>query len=505
MISRLGRFAVLLVASLLTLAVAQDNVLVVSLSSDPTSLYLPRAADRTASNASHTLYDTLMFINESSELEPRLATAWEIGEDGLTYTFTLRQGVTFHNGEPFTADDVVATWEFGSDASNDYPGDYTAASSVEALDDYTVRITTAEPNALFLTTLAQDWAIIPGDYMREVGIDGFVQAPVGTGPFRFVSRTAGERIVMEANTEYWEPSLPYLDGIEFRVIPDPSTRVAAVQTGAVHIANRLTPELAQSLEGEDGVEVLTYLNDRVYYVAFKNVGAGVGTPLEDPRVRQALNYGTDRYGIIQAIFSGFANAAPGFVLEGNLGYDQALMEAFPYDPEKARSLLAEAGYADGFEIEMGCPADGYVNINEVCQAVAQSLSAIGVDVEVDFQTTNTYWSEPQYAVTGPMFVDSWSSDVAEALPRLQGALIPGAYYNAWEDVEFESRINAINTTVDRSDRAAQYQELHALMRDNPPFIYLYQPVIFEAVSSKVEGYQPLAAEEYFLRSVRIVD
>lgn len=496
---------VLLAAVLTAGAFAQGDILKVSLSSDPTSLYIPRAADRTAGNASWPLYYSLVYLDADGELKPQLATDWTIGDDGLTYTFNLREGVTFHNGEAFTADDVVATWEFGSDDSNDYPGYYTVASNVEALDDYTVRITTAEPNAIFLTTVSKNWAIIPGDYMREVGIDAFAEAPIGTGPFKFVSRTAGERIVMEANENYWDAELPYLDGVEFRVIPDPSTRVAAVQTGDVHIANRLTPELAESLEGQDSVDVLTYLNDRVYYVAFKNMGAGVGTPLEDARVRQALNLGVDRFGINEAIFSGFANAAPGFVLEGNLGFDESTMAPFPYDPQRAQELLTEAGYEDGFDITMGCPADGYVNINEVCQAVAQSLGGIGVNVEVDYQTTNTYWSEPQYAVTGPMYVDSWSSEVGEALPRLQGALIPGNYYTTWNDAKFESIINEIDQTVDRSARAELYQELHVMMREDPPFIYMYQPVIFEAVNSAVGGYQPLPAEEYSLRAVRIAD
>jgi peptide/nickel transport system substrate-binding protein len=243
----------------------------------------------------------------------------------------------------------------------------------------------------------------------------------------------------------------------------------------------------------------------VYYVAFKNVGAGIGTPLEDARVRRALNLGTDRFGIVRAIFDGFANVAPSFVLEGNLGFDPEAMTPFPYDPDAARVLLAEAGYPDGFEIVMGCPADGYVNINEVCQAVAQSLAAIGVDVDIDFQTTNAYWSEPQYAVTGPMYVDSWSSDVGEALPRLQGALVPGAYYTGWEDAGFAALVDAITTEVDRDARARLYREMHEAMTEDPPFLYLYQPVIFEAVNVRVQGYQPFPAEEYFLRTVSLSD
>ncbi len=504
-----GPIAGLTLATLLVLptAAAQNDgrELVVSLSSDPTSLFMPRAADRTAANAAWSLYDSLVFIDDEGELQPALATDWTISDDGTEYVFELREGVTFHNGEPFTAEAVVATWETGMDDSNDYSGNFTIADSVEAMDDYTVRITTPEPNAVFLTQVAINWSIVPPEYIREVGLDAFAQDPVGTGPFRFVSRAAGDRIVMEANPDYWAEGLPRVDRLVYRVIPDASTRLAAVRTGDIDVANRLTADQVSALEGNDDIEVISYLNDRVYYVGFKNIGAGEGSPIEDRRVRQALNYGLDRFGINQAVFSGQANAAPGFIVEGNLGYNAETMEPFPYDPERARELLAEAGYPDGFEIAMGCPADGYININEVCQAIASSLGRIGVDVEVDFQTTNAFWSEPRYAVTGPMYVDSWSSEFGEALPRLDGALTPGNYYNTWEDERIAGLISRIEAEVDRDARAQLYQEMHDLMREDPPFIYLYQPVIFEAVDANLEGYAPRPAEEYYLRDVGFAD
>ena len=485
------------------MASAQGDRLVVSLSSDPTSLFLPRAADRTAHNAGLPLYDSLIWINEDLELEPALAERWEISDDGTEYVFYLRQDVTFHNGEPFTAESVVATWETGSDPSNDYANFFTAASLVEAIDDYTVRFTTPEPNAIFLTTLAFSWGMVPPAYIAEVGIDGFARAPVGTGPFRFVSRSAGERILMEANPDYWRSGYPLVSELEFRVIPDASTRLAAVQTGEIHIANRLSPDQALTLERVPGVQVVSYLNDRAYYVGFKNVGAGEGTPLEDPRVRQALNYGSDRFGIINAIFAGQAEPIPGFVIQGNLGYDPEAMRPFPYDTERALELLTEAGYPDGFEISMGCPADGYVNINEVCLALQRTLAGIGVEVNVEFRTTTSFWSQPQYGAVGAMFVDSWSSAIGEALPRLEGALVPGNYYTAWEDERFADLVEEITLTVDRDARAALYREMHELMRDDPPFIYIYQPTIFEAVNERVQGYAPRAAEEYYLFRVSL--
>ncbi len=499
------------IALLLTLTIAlplmaqaqEDDRLVVALSSDPTSLFLPRASDRTAHNASLPLYDSLIWINEDLELEPALAERWEISDDGTEYVFHLRRDVTFHNGEPFDAASVVATWETGSVESNEYSNFFSAASLVEAIDDYTVRFVTPEPNATFLTTLAFSWGMVPPAYIAEVGLDGFAREPVGTGPFRFVSRSAGERILMEANPDYWRDGYPLVSELEFRVVPDASTRLAAVQTGEIHIANRLSPDQAMTLERVDGVDVVSYLNDRAYYVGFKNVGAGAGTPLEDARVRQALNYGSDRFGIIAAIFAGQAEPIPGFIIEGNLGYDPETMEPFPYDPERARELLAEAGYPDGFEISMGCPADGYVNINEVCLALQRTLAEIGVEVNVEFRTTNSFWSEEQYGAVGAMFVDSWSSAIGEALPRLEGALVPGNYYTAWEDEKFADMVERITLTVDREERAELYRQMHAMMREDPPFIYLYQPTIFEAVNERVQGYEPRAAEEYYLFKVSL--
>jgi peptide/nickel transport system substrate-binding protein len=483
-------------------SLAQSGQLVVSLASDPTSLFMPRTADRTAANAAWSLYDSLVWVDDENEIAPALAESWEISEDGLEYTFRLRQGVSFHNGEPFTAEAVVATWETGKDPSNDYANFYEEVDEIDVLDDYTVVLRTYEPHPLLLRRLASDWAMVPPEYIREIGLDAFAARPVGTGPFRFVQRALGDRIIMEANPDYWQEDLPKVARLVYRVIPDSSTRVAAIRTGEIDIANRLTPEEVGLLEGSPDVRVITYPNDRVYYVGFKNIDDGVGTPLEDRRVRLALNYAVDRPGIISAIFSGEAQLVSGFVLPTNLGHDPSI-EPYPYDPERARALLAEAGYEDGFSIGMGCPADGYVNINEVCLAIQRNLAQVGVEVSVEFRTTNTFWSQPRYGAVGPMYVDSWSSDVGEALPRLIGALIPGNYYNTWEDPELAKMIEKITQTVDSEERAALYGEIQRYMHEDPPFIYLYQPNIFEAVRNRVEGYSPRPAEEYFLEGVSV--
>ncbi len=488
--------------SLAALAQTRTGELRIALANDPKSLFMPRTADRTAGNASSPLYNSLVWVDDDGEVAPALATKWDVSQDGKEYTFTLRQGVKFHNGEDFDAQSVVATWETGKDKSNDYADTYSVVKDVKVMDKYTVKLVLAEPDALFLTNVAGFWAAVPPKYIKEVGLDKFAQSPVGTGPFKFVRRTSGDRIEYEANPNYWEKGLPKVQKLTFRIIPDPTTRVAAIKTGEIDIANRLTPDLIAPLKGVNSVNVINYPNDRVYYVAFKNMGNGKGSPLEDKRVRQALNLAVNRPGIVKAIFNGQANLVSGFLVQGNLGFDKSV-QPYPYDPERAKKLLADAGFLKGFSISMGCPTDAYVNINEVCLSVQRDLDKIGVDVNLEFRTSNAFWSKPNYGAVGPMYVDSWSSTVGEALPRLLGALIPENFYAGWSDPDLVKQINAIRTTVDRKARAAMYAKLQKAMYDDPPFIYLYQPVIFEAVSSRVVDYKPRAAEEYFLKAVSL--
>jgi peptide/nickel transport system substrate-binding protein len=479
--------------------------LIVSLATMPNSVYFPNAAERNARNVANQIFNGLTWIDDDGNIVPALAESWEISDDGTEYIFTLRQDVLFHDGTNMTARDVVATWEAGKDPENAYFYYYDDASLVEAIDDYTVRIATGEPHPLFLRRLAE-WGIIPADYYAEVGRDGLEQQPIGTGPFKLVELIPGDRIVLEAHTEYWEEGLPYLARIVFRPITESSTRVAAVQTGEIHIANRLNAEEAQSIMGVQGVTIIRYPVDRVFYIAFNNLTSGVGLPTEDPLVRQAMNYAVDTQLIIDALFNGFADQITGFITSGNLGFNEDL-EPYAYDPDRARDLLAEAGYPDGFTIGMACPADAYINFEEVCQAVAGFLTDVGITLEgggVEFMESGRYWDLEANKELPPLFGDSWSTVEGEALNRLIGALGGwDASYSAWAEPIIDDYLAQIGTTVDPEARAALYSELQVYMYENPPFIYLYQPNTFEAINTRVQNYRPRAAEDYFLKDVFI--
>ncbi|MBM4466958.1 MAG: ABC transporter substrate-binding protein [Chloroflexi bacterium] len=480
------------------------GTLVRALSTYPNSLDLPQCAERNASTTAWHMHDSLVWLNDEGIIEPALAESWEVSEDGTEYIFHLRKGVTFHNGEPFNADAVVFSWQRGKDGGFEYSNLWQRAQSVEKIDDYTVKITTEKPDALFLPIMADSWGMIPPKYFAEVGQKGFEEHPIGTGPFTFVEWIKGDRIVMKANPNYWREGVPKIETLIFRPVPESATRVAAIQTGEVDIVHRLSAEEAKSLLGVPEVHVINYPVTRIYYVAFNNLTTGVGQPTEDPRVRQAMNYAVDVDAIIDALFDGFAKPAIGYVATGELGYDNA--KPFGYDPDKARELLAEAGYPDGFEMDMACPAGAYTHFEEVCEAIVGYLGEVGIKVNLEIMESGHYWDLEANKELPPLFGDSWSSALGEGYPRLIGALDGwDAAYSAWFDEKIDAMLDKIAVTVDQEARAELYKELQKYMRENPPFIYLYEPMTFEAVRTQVQNYKPRSAETYFLYNTWVVE
>ena len=481
-----------------TAAPVSGGELIIAVTTQPNALDGVNSAERNASNVAQQIFDPLVWINDDLEFEPALAESWTVSDDGLTYTFKLREDVVFHNGEPFNADSVVFTWEVAKAPENQYFNQYERAVEVNKVDEFTVELVAAEPSALFLGLTAALWFFFPPEYYTEVGLTGFGQAPIGTGPFMLTEWVQGDRIVLDKNPNYWREGFPKLDRLIFRPITESSTRLAAVQTGEVDVVSRLSPDEAAQLEGVDGVNVIEYPTNRVYYISFNNLTSGVGTPIADPIVRQALNYAVDVEGIIGALFNGKGGQATGLMTAADFGYDDSLAP-YGYDPDKARELLAQAGFADGFDIGFGCPSGAYTNFEQVCEAVAAQLGEVGVNVSLEITESGAYWDLEAEKQLPPLFGDSWSNANPESYERIFGAMGgDAASFSAWSDPVVDDLLVAILATTDDAARAALYGDLQQQMYDDPPFIYLYVPFSFEAITDRVVNYKPRSAEEYWL-------
>ncbi len=478
------------------------GTLTVGLTTAVTSIEMPYAPERQSANASWTMFDSLLYPTGAGELEGALAERWEVSEDGTEYTFYLRQGVTFHDGSTFNADSVVFTWETYKQPDVTYASDFYSAESVVKVDDYTVKVKTPTANSQFPASVAWRWTMIPVNWGGKTK-EEFANHPIGTGPFMFEEWVKGDHLTVAANPNYWRPTHPKLERVVFRFLPEAATRLAAVQTGEIDLAPRLSADLAQTLLGQPNINIVKYPTTRLFYLAYNNVSTGIDTPIANAQVRQALAHAVDLQTIIDTLFDGYGVQAVGLVGQGELGFDNA--EPPAYDPELTKQMLAEAGYPAGFDIGMACPDGGYTNINEVCQAIQGYLGEVGINVDLAMMESNAYWDMEAKQQLPPLFVDGWSVNTPEAWYRLQGSLGKGESYAAWYDEKLAGLITGAGQEVDPEKRAALYGEIQTLMREDPPFMYLYQIEAFEAVSSRVQNYQPGNAENYFLWDVFVSD
>ncbi len=423
----------------------------------------------------YNVFDTLIRRNflDGDKLEPALATAWERTSDTVMQ-FTLRQGVTFHNGDPFTAEDVKYTFDrINKEDSilSSAQGYFTTFKAVRVIDEHTVEIETHLPDPLIEQRVAS-WAswIVPKDYIEANGGDeAFGQAAIGTGPYKIVGFAPDDELVLEVYDEYWE-ELPPVQRLVFQVIPEASTRVTALINGEVQIITNIPPDQLPVLDGADAVEVRQIPLANMHVLRY-NTNHPV---LADKKLRQAMNLAIDRQLLIDTLWDGKAVPLQGHQFEEYGEMFNAERPFLPYDPERAKELVAESNY-DGSVINYETQANYYTNGLQAGQAIIDMWKEVGINAEIRLR-------QPGESIPAEeSMVANWSNSSVLADPD-------GTLWRSWGDrssvqrnywtppAEFNELGNGARSTLDNNIRFENYQQMLDIYEEEAPGTVLYIPV-----------------------------
>ena len=472
-----------IVAAPMVMAQTPPGVLVVGQIAEPKSLD-PHAV--TAVNDFRILmniYDGLVRYKDGTlEVEPALATDWSISEDGTEYTFDLQSGVTFHDGTPLDAEAVAFNFDRMLDESHPFHDTgpfplsffFSAVQDVEVIDEDTVKFTLDAPYAPFLSNLAYPTGLIVSpEAVKTHGAD-FGRNPAGTGPFRFVEWESNAKVVVERNEDYWDGA-PSLEAVVFRPITDANTRVAEMLSGGIDVMVEIPPDSVQNFDG-NGFTLYEQAGPHLWFLIL-NAKEG---PFADKRVRQAINYAIDKQTLVEDILQGTAEVASGPTPPAfSWAYNDAL-QPYPYDPEKAKALLEEAGHAGAsltFYVTEG--GSGMLDPVPMGAAIQADLAKVGLDVTIETYEWNTFLGEVNPGLEGKadMAEMAWMTNDPDTLPYLalrteawpdQGGFNSGYYSND----KVDELLEAARSSTDQAERAALYQEMQEIVYEDAPWAFI---------------------------------
>ena len=322
------------------------------------------------------IMEGLIKVDRNGKFVPGLAAKWDVSPDGKVYTFQLRRGVKFHNGEIFNA--RVARWNLergaAADTKNAHPEFFRVIDKIETPDDFTLVVTLKDVDALFIVHMAEGDAVM----LPMKGYENTAAAPIGTGPFKFAKWTRGDSVEMAKNVKYWNPALPYLDKVTYRFIKDPSAQVAALKAGDVDLIGWLfAPELAADIAMDKRFKVLSGASTSEVIMSTNNRAK----PFDNKLVRQAIAYAIDRQTVIDLVMAGYGTVI-GSHWPPVTPYYKKMSDRFPYNPQKAKELLAKAGYPGGFEATIKLPAI-YPYSQRAGEVIADMLGQIGIKLKIE--------------------------------------------------------------------------------------------------------------------------
>lgn len=519
----------LLAGQLVVVAQSDPVTVVVGLSSAPLTLDPADHRDRTSETVIRNMFDGLVTRDTRSGVHLELAESMEWIDD-VTLAVTVRQGVLFHDGVEMTADDVVFTFnriiqenmiEFPEPHTSPRKGLIAPLASVEQTGDYSVQFNFSAPWPVAFQLLVHQ-QIVPRHYLEEVGTEGFVARPIGTGPYRFVEGSLEDQIILERFEDYWggAPDLAAsgtsnIDRVIFRVVPESSTRIAALITGELDIIQNVPADALSALEGRDGVVVYTAPSTDPFWLQLN-----VTNPLfEDVRVRQALNYAIDKDLIVEAIYGGRAEVLAGPLSPFN-NYANPNLSPYPYDPEMALSLLAEVGWTDsdgdGILDRDGEPFAFTIDTLESWRPLAEGLSSlyreIGIDAAVRFWEYSVLLDHLR-ACERQSFLDDWGDSAFDPVGHWEakwhsvntGTPYGRGNFSCYSNARVDELTLAGEVEISVDVRREIYYEAQQIVYDEAPAVFLVLPAVIEASSARIQNWEPASDGRINLHFVSVSD
>jgi peptide/nickel transport system substrate-binding protein len=483
-----GTSAVLGVAGLPTAARAQARrgEIIAGLSERMLTLDPANHYSISATSVLRHVYDPLVEVTNDDKFVPALAESWRPVND-TTWRFTLRKGVRFHDGSPFTADSVVFTLKRVRDDTKLIKAFvYADIEDVRKENDYTVTVATRRPFGSLPAHLTMLGMLPPTAAANE---DAFFQKPVGTGPFRFVSWTHGDHIVLSAHPGYWKPGIPKVEKVTFRFIPELSTRVSALRAGELHVIDRVWPDMVATLKATPGVKVL----DTPAIEAQRWCFQLAKEPVKDPRVRKAISLAIDRNVIIKDLLLGYGRPVDSPIPPGLVGHTS--LPPKTYDPEKARQILKQAGLQN-VSVDFVLMKDLYPKQLEIAQAVAAMLNEVGIKVNIRNLEIATA-REQRTAGNYDIFFSGWAHMPHDPDWYLgQWFTKAGAEKLTRYDNPRVEQLIAEGRVPDPKVRQQKYEELERILWEEEPEIWPYYSVAIYGISDKLRGFE--ARRDYYV-------
>jgi peptide/nickel transport system substrate-binding protein len=477
------------------MALAQPKgELVLCQGAEVTTLDVTKSHSTTDRSYADQIFDMLYFRDTKGIPQPRLAVSSKFVND-TTLEIKLRKGVKFHDGSEMTAKDVKFSIDLMKSPEAPLVNrHHEPIKETKIIDNYTIQIITKQPDPLLLKRLSFILWILPADLYAK-GAESFWKHPVGTGPFKFVSWSRNDRMIFEANENYWDGA-PKVKRLIFRSVPEIASRIAELQTGNADIVTAVPPFLMNQIKDAPNTTLQSIPTGHIMYLYINTLAKG---PLENKKVRQALNYAVDKQMIIKNILQGCGNQIATLLTPYHFGYDPSL-KPYPYDPGLAKKLLAEAGYDKGLRLTLNLAVGRHLMAKEICEAMASMFEAVGIKIDLNIVEYGAYLQSTTDKTMKDLGYLGYANIFGDADGTFSMLLVKGPF-SFYSTPKLTDEIKKAGSIMDSKKRLALYKQMQRDIFDEAPFVFLYQPFNVEGISKKLKGYETRGDERFVLYKV----